>query len=1118
MKTRIPVIFDGAMGTQILLRGVTKQDFSGHDGCNEILNTSRPDVIIDIHKAYLFAGANAIETNTFGANRIKLAEYGLGNNVRELNVQAALVARKAIEEAACPQPCFVCGSMGPTGVLLSSLSHRGTYDFKGISEAFEEQAHALATGGVDILLLETSQDLLEVRAAIIGVNAALRSLNVDIPLQVQITVDANGRMLLGSDIAAFLGAVSSLECDCIGFNCSTGPDEMRQWTEQLLDNSDMPVAMLPNAGMPKNIDGKAVYAMDPVAFADVLGPLVWEKGLAVVGGCCGTGPDHIRQLSKTLANKKVAAKPSRKTMFLSTGISGLDLEKVPRPIIIGERLNTQGSKKTKELVLEKNWDEMKQVACDQIEKGSHVLDICVAVSERDDESESMASLVSFLSERVSIPLCIDSTELSVFQAALIANPGSMLINSINLEHSGEKARTILPYAKQFGCPVIALTIDDEGMAKTVDKKLEIADRIVDLACGEFGLPQHFIYIDPLTFTLATGDNESADAAKRSLEALFRIKEQIPGVRTVMGVSNVSYGLKPASRRILNNCMLHHAVKAGLDAAIFNPMHLDNVDTYDPAMRALAEDLLFNRNAEALTKYIAAFDDSNQVVSSKSGNAGSVTLSPAQMLHDNVVNRDKRNLKATIETLLKEMKPQAVLNEILLPAMAMVGDKMNKGEMILPFVLQAAEVMKEAITVLEPYLAGQNSAMRGKIVLATVYGDVHDIGKNLVASILKNQGYDIVDCGKQIPMETIVRIVKQEKPDAVGLSALLVATSKEMGRLVAEFDKQNIDVPILIGGAAVNTEFAARIEKINEEHSYKPGVFFAKDAFEAIKVLDSLKARLHRKQSNTAENPKGPAIQDTQEIASPVETVDLITPQFYGTSQVLRWETSALLDSIDTNRLFKGYFGGGKLDEKAFAENVDKEFMPVFNLLKQEILSENLIDAAGLYGIFPVFTHDTKLVVLDAIDYHTELAEFEMPRVERKHNRSITDYFRGEGDVVGIQIVTIGKAIGNTCESYFTKHDKYSMGFYLNAIANYLTEQLANKATAEIKRVLFIQGDRGRRYSFGYPGLPGVEDHTKIFDLLGVEERLGMTLTSGFQMIPEHSTAGIFVHHPHAEYM
>ena len=1120
LKSQTPILFDGAMGTQIQEFGVKTEDFRGHAGCNEILNLSRPDVITEIHKSYLRAGANVVETNTFGANRIKLAEYGLEGSVAEINRTAAQLGRAAVSEARCTHSCLVCGTMGPTGLLLSSGSGgRKKLSFDETAALYREQAVALLDGGADILLLETMQDLLELRAAAYGIRKLLDERGARVPLQAHATVDASGHMLLGSDIKAYCSAVVNLGIDVAGLNCSTGPHEMKRHVQELLKLSSLPVCMMPNAGMPHNVNGKAVYAMEPREFCNVMVPLVIEEGLGVVGGCCGTTPAHIIALSKALAGKKAAQRGITPKTFCASGISGRDLEAEKKPFIIGERLNAQGSKKTKELMLARNYDELYQVALSQAEKGSSLLDLCVAVSERDDEKDAMAALVSFLSERVSVPFSLDSTDPAVIEAALKACPGPALINSINLEAGGSRARAIIALAKEFGCPVIALTIDDDGMAKTVAKKLEVARRIRDLACEEYLLPERFLYLDPLTFTLATGDAESADAAKTSLEALFRVKEEMPGVRTVMGVSNVSYGLSPASRRVLNNVMLHFAAQAGLDAAIFNPLHLDKIEEYNPAVREKAEDLLFNRGPGALADFIAVFDKAKGGTGPVPQTPQAPSLTPDQQLFKKIVDRDRRDLEQLINTLLLSKAPQTILDDVLLPAMALVGEKMDKGEMILPFVLQAAEVMKEALSILEPRLASQNMSQRGTIVLATVYGDVHDIGKNLVATLLKNQGYRVVDLGKQVPAGDIVAAVKREKPDALGLSALLVTTSREMAACVAALDKEGIGVPVLIGGAAVNNNFAARISRLESGARYAGGVQYAKDAFEASKILDGLKKKapvpLPGKTTPPPDKRGVTAAGDTEPVA--LEYPEIVTPQFYGSSQVLRWDAQPLVSAIDTARLFKGYFGGGNLDAAAFKTACDKEFQPAFEQIARRIREENLIEAAGLYGIFPVYTDNTKLFILDPGDYHSPLAEFVLPRMDRRKNRSIADYFRPEGDVIAVQIVTIGKAIDEQCRNYLSVENKYSLGFYLNALANYLTEQLADKVTAEIRRAFFIAAERGRRYSFGYPGLPGVEEQVKLFELLGVEERLGVSLTAGFQMVPEHSTMGIFVHHPEAEY-
>jgi 5-methyltetrahydrofolate--homocysteine methyltransferase len=1128
IQQRFPIIFDGAMGTQIKMRSPSKEDFQGHDGCVEILNITRPELIEDIHREYLLAGAHVVETNTLGANSIKLGEYNLSDRSYEINAAAARVARKAADSAGGGLLRLVCGSLGPTGhVRLSGSPGAEPMSFDNLANVFSVQARGLIDGNADMLLLETQQDLWEIRAAIYGIRKVMRDINRSVPLLVQVSMDAGGRMLLGSDVMAFFGAVGNFTPAALGLNCGLGPREMRPHIEELLKHSPCPVSMMPNAGIPRNIDGKAVYDMPPDEFVGAIVPLVKEQGLAVVGGCCGTTPDHIRALSRALEGVKVAPRKTKALTFVSAGITGIALEEVKKPIIIGERLNAQGSKKTKELVLADDFEELYHVALDQAKNGAAVIDLCMAINERDDEKQTMARLVSFLTQRVETPLCIDSTEAAVFEYGLKACPGAVMINSINLERGGDKARPILSLARDFGCPVIALTIDDEGMAKTVKKKLDLARRIRDLACGEFGLPERFVFVDPLTFTLATGDQASSDAAKTTIEAVFRIRDEMPGLRTVLGVSNVSYGLRPAARRVLNNLMLHHAAAAGLDAAIFNPLHIDSVGAYAEALRDAGENLLFNRTPNALTDFIAFFEGAQprvDTIAADSGNAAPTAISAEKQLWLKITQRDARGIKELIESILQRTSADEILTTILVPAMAEVGEKMSKGEMILPFVLQAAEIMKESLSILEPHRSNL-SVIRGTIVLATVNGDVHDIGKNLVGSILKSQGYRVIDLGKQVPVETIVETALRERPDAIGLSALLVTTSKEMRKCVEAFDGRDLSIPIIIGGAAVNREFAGRIGRFDGDRRYAGGVFFGKDAFEAVRILDTIKNEgAHQNIKKIVDNMQGAGTklvpQDDSHAHEDLAHREMLVPPFFGTSEVLRWEPRQLVDAIDDGRLFKGHWGGGNLSKEEFDKTCRDTFAPALARLKETICAEGLLDAKAVYGFFSVFTDKENVFILDPGDFHTELAVFDFPRMQKngaKIQRSIADYFRPEGDVIAIQAVTIGGGLGERARRLLQVENRYSDGFFLNGIGNYLTEEIARRVTAEIQRGLFLPRECGRRYSFGYPGLPGLDEQVKLMELLGVEDRLNITLTTGFQMLPEHSTIGVFVHHPQAEY-
>jgi 5-methyltetrahydrofolate--homocysteine methyltransferase len=1206
INRREPVIYDGALGTEIQKAEPSKADFGGYDGCNEYLNISRPDITEAIHVRYLEAGANAIETNTFGGSRAKLEEFGLGGRVHEINRAAAQVARRAIEKAGGGKPRFVCGSIGPTGFLPSSSDKElSAITFDRLVEIYGEQAAGLIDGGADVLLIETSQDLLEVRAAVYAIRKLTRSMERYVPLQVQVTMDGGGKMLLGSDVAAFLGAAQAMGADVVGLNCSSGPDEMAPWVDKLLELSILPISMLPNAGLPINVDGKAVYKMESEEFAEKVSAFVRDKGVSVAGGCCGTTPEHIRALARKLDGVKVAVRSnykygktlsidkisslsttkstayesskslsidktdngSRRSCFLSTGISGLDLESVRRPIIIGERLNTQGSKKTKEFVINRNFDELYQIAEEQVDKNSSLIDICVAANELNvSETEMMEAVVTFLRDRVTIPFCIDSTEPAVMEAALKKCPGSVLVNSINFEHGGEKARKILPLAADFGCPVIALTIDDAGMAATAERKLEVARELIKLACGEYRLPEHYIYIDSLVFTLATGDAGMAGAALESLDAVRRIKKEFPNVRTLMGVSNVSFGLKPKARRILNNLMLRHAVEAGLDAAIFNPLHVDDVNKYDKTARGLGEDLLLNRHTDSLQRFVEYFEA--EAASSSPKNSAAVDTGvdvntnqpPEEKLRSAILDRDKRSLAATIDTLLESRSASDILNTILLPAMSEVGEKMAAGEMILPFVLQAAEVMKAAVSILEPHLKEGEGAVKGKIVIATVYGDVHDIGKNLVASILRNQGFEVIDLGKQVPLDTIVEAARREKPDVVGLSALLVTTSKQMAECVKEFTRQGINIPIIIGGAAVNKDFASRISVLDDGTTFASGVYYARDAFDVVKIFDGInnnstnmkvnsitnkqelatddsklslnnekrpiigenklsnaEKELSDKKKVSSTNMKVNSIISNKQIATELKYDYFVEPPFYGTGEILRWETESLLAAIDRSQLFKAWWGGGNLEESSYASAEKEEFEPVLERLSAEIIKDSLIEARGFYGFFPVIAHGEKLLILDPLNNHTEALSFVFPRSE-KSGVSLADYIRPGGDVISTQAVTIGGGLGERCRELLLNHERYSDGYYLNGLGNYLVETAAGKASGEIRRALGLPPGAGRRYSFGYRGMPDLEAQKHLIEFLGVEERLGITLTAGFQMQPEHSTVAIFIHHPDAGYL
>ncbi|MBA2571742.1 MAG: homocysteine S-methyltransferase family protein, partial [Gemmatimonadetes bacterium] len=756
------LVFDGAMGTSIQGYDLSAEDFGGPrlEGCNDYLVIAKPEVIEEIHASYLEAGCDVLETDTFRSNRITLGEYGLGEQVREINVAAASLARRVADRFATPErPRFVAGSIGPSGFLPSASDPTlGNITFDELVPVFREQAAALIEGGVDVLLIETSQDILEVKAAIFGCRSAIREGGRPVALQVQVTLDTSGRMLLGTDIGAAMTTLESLRVDVIGLNCSTGPEHMRQPIRYLSENSRLPISVIPNAGLPHNEGGVAIYPLQPVPFATDLEEFVREHGVGVVGGCCGTTPEHIRELVARVGGIAPRVRQVEYVPRLSSAIRSTDLVQEPRPTMIGERVNSQGSRKVKRLLLADDYDGILDVARTQTESGAHVLDVCVALTERQDEDEQMRTVVKLLSQGVDAPLCIDSTEAGTIEAALKQSPGRAVVNSINLENGRERIDTVLPHVAAHGAAVIALTIDNElgGMAKTAETKLAAARKMYDIALNEYGLQADALIFDALTFTLATGDEEFRRSAVETLEGIRAIKAELPGVLTTLGVSNVSFGLSPHARAVLNSVFLHHCVEAGLDTAIINPAHVKPYFEINEEERRLADDLIWDRRTpehDPLAAFIAFYEGRSG--ETESAVDPTAEMEPEAALHWKILHRKKEGVEDLIDRAVERNGAVPVLNEVLLPAMKEVGDKFGAGELILPFVLQSAEVMKRAVGRLENYLEKAEGQTKGKVVLATVYGDVHDIGKNLVNTILTNNGYTVFDLGKQVPLNTIL---------------------------------------------------------------------------------------------------------------------------------------------------------------------------------------------------------------------------------------------------------------------------------------------------------------------------------------------------------------------------
>ena len=1149
------VVFDGAMGTSIQKYDLTPADFGGekYAGCVDYLVIQKPEVIEAVHASYLEAGCDVIETCTFRSNRLTMAEYGLADRVPEMNRAAAALARRVADRfASQSRRRFVAGSIGPSGMLPSSSDpDLSGISFEDLADVFCEQAEALIGGGCDLLLLETSQDMLEVRAAIIGVQHAFAETGKKIPLQVQVTLDTTGRMLLGTDVAAVLATLERMPVDALGINCSTGPEHMRTPLSYLGENSSLPISCMPNAGLPLNVNGRAVYPVEAGDFAREVADYVERFGLNAVGGCCGTTPEHIRELVERLAGKEPRVRTTPPLSLVSSGITVASLVQDPAPMLIGERLNAQGSKKMKQLLLAEDYDGIAALGREQIEGGAHTLDICVAMTERRDEAYLMSQVVRKLSQTVEAPLVIDTTESEVLEAALRAAPGRVIVNAVNMENGRQRVDSMLPLVRDFGAATIALTIDEIGMARTADRKLEVARKIHDIATREYGILPDALIFDALTFTLATGDPETANAAVETLEGIRRIKATLPGVLTSLGVSNVSYGFKPAARRVLNSVFLYHAVEAGLDMVIVNPKQVTPYAEIPAAQRELAEDLLFNRRPDATARFISFYEGakSKQAV----GSDPTAGLSPAERLRWRILHRSPEGTDSDVDgavvagvrerTGIADFTvepgyryPNAdtsavavrVLNDVLLPAMKEVGEKFGTGELILPFVLQSAEVMKKTVSHLERYLEKTEGVSKGTVVLATVYGDVHDIGKNLIKTILANNGYCVHDLGKQVPVNAIVDRAVELQADAIGLSALLVSTSRQMPLVVRELDRRGVGIPVLVGGAAINRGFGRDIAYVEADRAYAGGVLYCKDAFEGLECVDRLVDPATREQLLDREREAAREHRRSPGADAPVAAVrssvvarveDVPKPPFWGARTVATMPLEEVFGHLDEKRLFRLSWGA-KNKLGAEWELLHRELGARLERMKRDALGERWLAPQAVYGYFPAQSDGDDLLLFDPDDHQKVLVRFSFPRQKSQERRCLSDFFLPVGsaqpDVAALQVVTVGSAATERFDA-MDGRDEYSEAYFFHGLAVQTAEAATDLLFGRIRKELGLPDSRGRRYSWGFGALPDVEEHRKVFSLLPAELELGMSLTSAGQLVPEQSTAALVVHHPEAHY-
>jgi 5-methyltetrahydrofolate--homocysteine methyltransferase len=1137
------VVFDGGMGATLEMFDLSLEDDYRLPGrAHEVLVLNRPDVIEGVHSSMIEAGAEVLETCTFQASRLKLGEWGLAEHTMEINVRAAEIARKA----AGPDR-FVAGSIGPTGFLpASDDASLGQIRFRELVEIFTEQSQGLVRGGSDLLIIETAQDILEVKAAIFGAREAFKLEDRAVPIQISVSLLPNGgKMLLGTDISSVLATLEALRVDVIGLNCSTGPEDMRDAIRFLGETSSKPVHCIPNAGLPlQGRNGETIFPEEPEPLAATLGEYVERYGVGIVGGCCGTTPAHIKAIADRVAGHQPPPRPAPRPAHLSSMIAATPLVQDPTPMLVGERVNSQGSRKAKELLLADDYDGLVTVAEDQVTGGAHVLDVCVALTERQDEAEQMRQVVKRISLTQPAPIQIDSTEPDVIETALEQIPGRAIVNSVNLEAGRDKLDRVVPLAKAHGAALIALTIDEVGMAKTRERKLEVAQRITDMVVNEHGLDADSLIFDCLTFTLTTGDEEWRPSAIETIEGIRLIKSQIPDVKTSLGVSNVSFGVGLPARKAINSVFLHHCVQAGLDLAMVNPNHITPYGEIPEIERELADDLVYNRREDALERLIAHFESKGDTADDGGSSQADPTegMEPEEALHFHILRRRRDGVEDWIDRSVEKIGAVPTLNTVLLPAMKEVGDKFGAGELILPFVLQSAEVMKRAVARLEKYLDKLEGYTKGTVVIATVFGDVHDIGKSLVNTILTNNGYTVVDLGKQVPISTILEAAVEHDATAIGLSALLVSTSKQMPAAIQELHARDLQYPVLIGGAAINRNFGLRISYPNGTQSddiYEPGVFFCKDAFEGLSVMDQLieeparealvtktrAAAKHFRERPDDPIDTGPPVTDDSVRSAAATDNPVPTPPFWGAREI-PVDLDEVYPHLDTHVLFKLHWGGKGVKGQEWAQLVAEDFKPRLERMWSE---QTYLHPRALLGYFPCNSDGNELILWDPDSVESgnpvELERLVFPRQPAGERICLADFYRplpesgrphpDEVDVVAIQAVTAGDEVTELMAS-LEAEGEFAEQLFVHGLGTQCAEGMAEWLHAKVRSDLGIGARQGRRYSWGYPACPEQSEHEKVFRLLDAPQ-IGLRLSGGYALEPEQSTLAMVAHHPQADY-
>ena len=1145
-----PLIIDGAMGTQLQQRDdkISKEAWEGNEGCNEILNVTAPDIMEEIFSAYLTAGADLITTNTFGSFSWVLDEYQIGDRAYELTKAGAALVKRQCEAFSTPEhPRFCLGSVGP-GTKLPSLGHI-TYD--EMFEGYTDFCKALIEGGTDIFLLETCQDPLQIKAALHACQEANRQMKTELPIMVSVTIELSGTMLIGTDAQTIATIMEPFDILSLGFNCGTGPEQVLKHVKTLSELWHKPISVHSNAGLPQNRGGYTYYPMGPDEFVAQQEKFLNYDGVSFLGGCCGTTPQHIRALVNAVTNKMPKAPTGSHENSIASLFNTVPLMQEPAPLLVGERSNATGSKAFRELLLNENYEGTLSVAQQQVRAGAHVVDVNVGFAGRD-ETKDMTEVMAMYAQKIALPLMPDSTQTKGLETALKHIGGKAILNSVNLEDGEPKFDAVCQLAKKYGASLVCLTIDEVGMAKSIEDKLKVADRIIDLATNRHGIKKEDLVFDVLTFTLGSGDEEYFEAGINTIEAIRQLRKKHPEVGAILGLSNISFGLDKDARPYLNSMFLHHCVQAGLTSVIINVKHIIPLNKIPEEDQKICDDLIFNRlpNGEALFTFIEHFS-SKEAVDNDAVDEAYLAMSDEEKIAKLLMDGDKERMIPLVEEARKTIKPEVIVNEILIDAMKVVGELFGSGQMQLPFVLQSAETMKKTVDHLNPYLPKVEKEVDTTLSLGTVKGDVHDVGKNLVDIILSNNGYKVNNLGIKVDLDSFLADMEKGHVSALGMSGLLVKSTQVMLENLGILKEKGITIPILLGGAALTRNFIDDFCR----PAYDGPIFYCKDAFDGVTAM----SRIEAGNMNTNLHPDAPKIERVkkkeviippfEELKMPSRDVNVPTPPFWGRREIklTQQQVEMAFDWINHKILFKsrwGYSSKG-MTKEAYEKQLEEVVWPAYEKLKARFLDEVLFEPTIVYGYWPCRSDDNKLLIFDESEgYFSEseinrqlledvkknaIKEFSFPRQRKAPHRALSDFFHADRhDVIALTCVSAGAKLSEVEREIYERGD-YTEYYQFHGLGVELAEALAEIAHKQIRLDLNIaDGEKatladvqmnkyqGSRYSFGYAACPDLELNRPLFDLLKPEE-FGIELSETFQIHPEQSTSALVVYHPNATY-